>query len=157
MGDRLQVPLSWSSSDSANKNLKRFYNAVSNCIEVLWTIPEEKLLSTNKAILSPGFELWEGGTFKLILRCPHNVKKGFRGSRGAGMVELKFCGGAEFAGKVHWRVAAGQNQELPFQGLDHDFTTHSQSTLQQEWNLLSAVNKGSLFLHLEARIGGTHM
>jgi len=148
----LPAPLS-RSSDSAKKNLKRFYNAASNCVEVVWTIPEKQLSKTNKTLISEDFEIWERGTFKLILRaCPHNMKGGFHESKGVGMVELKFCGGTEFAGKIHWRVAAGQNQELPFQGLDHDFATRSQSTLQQEWNLLSAVNQGSLLLHFEARM-----
>jgi len=148
----LPAPLS-RSSDSAKKNLKRFYNAASNCVEVVWTIPEKQLSKTNKTLISEDFEIWERGTFKLILRaCPHNMKGGFHESKGVGMVELKFCGGTEFAGKIHWRVAAGQNQELPFQGLDHDFATRPTSTLQQEWNLLSAVNQGSLLLHFEARM-----
>jgi len=65
-------------------------------------------------------------------------------------VELKFCGGTEFAGKVHWRVAAGPNKELPFQGLDHNLAMRFQSTLQHEWDSLRVVNQGSLLLHLEA-------
>jgi len=66
-------------------------------------------------------------------------------------VELKFEGGTEFAGRVHWRVAVGQNKELPLEGLDHDFATWPQSSLQQEWNFPSAVTRGSLLLRLEAR------
>jgi len=80
------------------------------------------------------------------------VKGGFQGSKGVGLVGLKFGGGTERAGKVHYRVAAGQNKELPFQGLDHDFVTRPQSTMQQEWNFLSAVNQGSLLVHFEARM-----
>jgi len=148
----LPAPLS-RSSDSAKKNLKRFYNAASNCIEVVWTIPEKKLSENYKTLISDDFEIWERGTFKLMLRaCLHNMKGGFRESKGVGMVELKFCGGTEFAGKVHWRVAAGQNQEIPFQGLDQDFATRSQSSLQQEWNFFSVVNQGSLLLYFEARM-----
>jgi len=152
VGDRLQVRLS-GSSDSATKNLKRFYNAASNCVEVVWTIPEKKLSIKDRAFNSPDFEIWEGGTFRLTLRsCSDNVKGGLHGSRGVGRVELKFEGGTEFAGKVHWRVAVGQNKELPFEGLDHDFATRPQSVLQQEKNFLGAVTRGSLLLHLEARI-----
>jgi len=70
-------------------------------------------------------------------------------------VELKFCGRPEFAGKVHYRVAGGQNKEWLFQDLHHDFAMQLWSTSQQECNLLSAVNDGSLLLHLEARMDET--
>jgi len=150
------VPLS-RSPDSAKKTLKRIYNAASNCIQVAWKVAEKKLLNKEKTHTSPPFEIWEGGTFILILRsCPHNLKGGFQGSKGVGKVELKFCGGTEFARKIHWRVAAGQNQELSFQGLNHDFSACPTSTWQQEWNFLSLVTKGSLLLHLETRMEEKH-
>jgi len=150
------VPLS-RSLDSAKKTLKRVYNAASNCVQVVWTIPEKKLSIKDKSFTSPDFAIWEGGSFKLVLRAyPDNVKGGFHGSRGVGRMELKFCAGTEFAGKIHWRVAVGQNKELPSEGLDHDFTTRPQSILQQEWNFLSAVSRGSLLLHLEARMETSH-
>jgi len=133
--------------------LKRVHSIASNCIRVAWTIDQRKLFRKDQAVTSPRFEIWEGGTFILILRSsPHKVKGGFHGSRGVGRVELKFCGGIEFAGKVHYRVAAGKKKELPFQSLDHDFITRPHSILQQEWNFLSVVNKGSLLVHLEARM-----
>merc|ERR1719410_1338422 len=123
-----------------------------NCIRVRWTIAEKKLRSKTKSVTSPDLKLWPGGTFTLTLRssCPHNMKGGFQASRGVGRVELKFCGETEFTWKVHFRVAVGQNTE--FQGLDHDFGTRPQSTLQQEWNFRNAVNKGSLLLLLEAHM-----
>jgi len=155
VGDRLQVPLS--QSCDSKKTLKRVYNAASNCIEVLWTIPEKKLSIKDKAFTSPDFEIWEGGTFKLSLRsCPDNVKGGLHGARGVGRVELKFEGGTEFTGKVRWRVSVGQNKELPLEGLDHNFATRPQSILQQEWNFLIAVTRGSLLLHLEASMEERH-
>jgi len=135
------------------KILNRYESVASDCIRVVWKVSEQKLLSRNKALNSPDFELWEGGIFKLILRSfPYDVKGGFRGSKGVGRVELKFCGGTELAGKVHCRVAAGENKELPFQGLDHDFAERPQSTLQQEWDFLSVVKQKSFILHLEARM-----
>jgi len=137
----------------AQPTLKRVESIASNCIRVMWRIPEKMPLKTNKTIDSPDFGLWEGGTFKLVLRaCPDNVKGGFHGSGGVGVAGLKFCGGTELARKVHYRVAAGQNKELSFQGLDHDFATRPQSTLQQERNFLSVVNQGSLRMHFEARM-----
>jgi len=122
-----------------------------------WTIAEKKLLSRQRVLTLPAFELWEGGTFRLIVKaCPHNVKGGFQGSGGLGQVELKFCGRPEFAGSDHWSVAVGKNKELPLEGLDHYFATRPQSILQQELNLLSAVNNGSLLLHLETRSSDLH-
>merc|ERR1719461_229175 len=97
----------------------RVNRTASNCIQVTWTISEKKLQNNNKSFTSPDFDLWQGGTFKLVLRSsgPHNMKGGFQACNGVGRVELKFCGVTEFAGNVHFRVAVGQNKE--FQGLDH--------------------------------------
>jgi len=130
----------------------RVDRTASNCIRVLWTITEKKIRNNSKSITSPHVNLWQGGTFKLILRSsvPHNMKGGFQACNGVGRVEIKFCGETEFARKVHFRVAVGQNKE--FQGLNHDFGTRPQCTLQQEWNFRNAVNKGSLLLHLEAHM-----
>jgi len=122
-----------------------------NCIRVTWTVAANQLRTKNKAFTSPAFELWQGGAFVPILSSyPHNMKGGFQASKGVGRVELKFCGETEFARKIHYQVAIGRNKE--FHGLDHDFGTRPQSTLQHEWNFLNAINKGSFPLHLEARM-----
>merc|ERR1719433_2323343 len=103
---------------------------------------------------SPVWELWEGLFFMIMLEPhPNNSRGGFKGSNGVGKVGLKLCDGKlSEKVKLHFRVAAGKNKELPFQPLEHDFASQPLGILPQEWQFLSIVNSGFLLLHLEARM-----
>jgi len=131
-------------------HLSRALCTASNCVQVTWMIDEKKLSGKKTSFSSPDFEFREGRRFLLIVRtCPQNVKGGFQACRGVGRVELKFCGGTDLSEKVHYRVAVGHKKQLPFQGLDHDFSTQHLSILPHAWDFLSTVNKGFVLLHLE--------
>jgi len=137
------------------QNPSRAVCTASNCVQVTWTIDAKKLSGKKSYLSSHDFEFCQGQRFLLIVRaCPLNMKGGFQASRGVGRVELKFNDGAVSSGKVHYRVAVGQNKQLPFQGLDHDFDAQPLSILQHKWDFLSTANKGLVLLHLEGPLIG---
>jgi len=116
-----------------------------------WKIDENKISNKQREHSLPTFDLWEGGTFRLILRAD-TPNGGFQASNGVGRVELKFIGGTEFNGKVHYRVAVGQDNDSHFQDLEHNFAMRAHSTMPQEWNFKIAAKKKSLVVRLEARL-----
>jgi hypothetical protein len=124
-------------------------------VKKAWKVSASKLKGKDAFLTSPKFDCWEGVSLMVILRpYPSNVRGGFKGSKGVGKVELKLCDGTRLSEKANicYRVAAGKNKELPFQGLEHNFAAQPLSILPQEWQFWSAVGGGVLLLHLEARM-----
>lgn len=85
-------------------------------LKVHWPMDARKLRGKDKQIVSSGFDIFPGGSFKLMV-----ISKGasFHKSSGHGSVHLKFMGDAESAPELCFRISvAGESPRGP---ITHDF------------------------------------